>query len=1355
MRRHEASSAGTVEGNGNGRANFRRASVIRDASREGDGSGAPAGQRRAVSLALVSVALLLALFATAASAATTHHPEPFSPLDGSGSNLALLEASGIAFDQTTGNVFVTDGGPEHERIAILGREGGTPVGLATPYAIPGLPYGLNAGVPGLAFDNSATSPARGTLYVNNTGTASIKKYRRNATTERYESTGEVTIPAAQSNIALSVDGNGDLYAGSEAGGRRTVYEFDPVGSLLNEYELFAGQGNLSMRGLAADDAGDLFVATNNGLFEFPADGSGEIDPTTFTKLAEGFISAVTFDPALDHVFAAGGEQIREFDASSGEKIDEFGAGEIGSSGGIAVDPENARIYVADGWKLTGGHEDVDVFGPGVTIPTVAIGPASGITGTRATLNGSVIPEDIEVTKCFFEWGKDLNGIPNYEHESACEGGIGKDSATYQVTAAVAGLTANGATYHFRLVAENENGVEVTADRSFETATTVSTESASAVGPTAATLNGLVRAEGVQYTNCVFEYGLTSSFGFEDEAPCNPPAASIPPDFIAHPVSLALSGLNTNATYKFRLTATNSNGTLSGETFTFTTPGSPRISEVQANSASQTSLSLGASIDPSGFGTSYRFEWGPTPAYGNVAPLEFEPFIGSGTEPVLVKARISGLSAGNAYHYRVTATSARGVTRSRDHVAETLNSCGLSEGRCFELVSRSDAGPVAIPGEGNSHIEMHYQAATAGAGGLAYEVESGYPEATKGAEVLYHAQRSPEGWESTQLSTPILAQNERNEGNSVSNATEWLSNDLSCGFTESTQPLTPDPSMRLVREEGGSNLYRINPDGSYTPITTLPPENAKHTLGLFNYAVAYASQDCEVTVFRSHYAYSGIPAKPGLGEDRLYEWREGTLRNAGIVPGPGGEEVSVPAIAGWGRAGDVGAQDTQNAVSEDGSRIFLTADRQTSPNPGEIGKEAVFVREDGTATRDVSLSQTATPDEGAQYQWATADGSRVFFTANAGLTAESNSEGTDLYEYDLETEELTDRSVTPAEGGAEVAGLLGASADGSQAYFSSRNQLAPGKGPSRAQNVSAGTYSIYGERAGEITFVGTYTQGDRDHVLIESQPNWTAQVSPDGRYLLFESSAKVTGYENDGLLEAYLYDANSQETICVSCRQDGQPSPNERYGRPSYSLLTRSEAVSNNLHSPRFLTERNGEAQVFFSSPDPLASGAVEGQTNIYEWSHNQIFRLTGALADSMKTPFPGIFATFAGASSDGSDIYLMTPETLTWEDGDERLSAYDARIGGGFPEPPPAPGPCNATAEGSCQGPGQAVPVAPGAASATFNGPGNPQQKQSPPKKKKKAKKKQPQKHSKKKSNKKKSSSKQARQANGNRRNGK
>jgi len=1323
-------------------------------------------RHRAASLTLVAIVALLALIFVPSASALTQRP--FKETFGSAEQPSFGWVSTMAVEKDSGNVIVGErfGSPTTGSVPALIRyhADGTPAPFAAlgtnfidgreangkpcaeePASCDQTPQNeLDLGnvTSQIAIDESG-GPTDGNIYLSQSGTLGQPA---TSFVDIFSAGGEYLGQLAKAGVAnfdgqvtgVAVDETGAVYV--SAG--EVIYKYAPSGDLpvntdlTDTFELSFSQPSILALG-SGPSAGSLFVARPQGtvsearVFEIDKE-TGE----TKYEFAEGYgFGSLAVDPNSGNVLTGRGQsnEIGEFEATGDAKPVKVGR---------LVYSGNQNVFAVNGSSeaiATHGITALDVYGTPAPVPVLTISPAGEVTGTKATLSGTVNPGGLPVTECYFEY--DGTKAPCAESPAS----IGEGNSPVPVHVNLSGLEPNGHSYTFRLVAVNANGFEQTEFHEFTTAETVVVEAAGPIGPETATLNGTVRPEGDQYTACFFEYGLSTSAGFEKTVPCEPGAAGIPSDYFPHAVKAPLTGLQSGLTYRYRLVATNSSGTIKTEELTFSTTGQPRIGEVRASAATQNAVTLEAMINPSGFGTSYRIEWGPTIAYGNVTPAEFEPFIGSGTELVQVKSRLSGLAAGSSYHYRVVATSSRGVVQSADHLAETLNSCGLPEGRCFEIVSRRDAGPIAIPGENNAAIEMHYQAATGGAGGLAYPVEGGYPEATKGADVQYRALRTPSGWASTQLSPPILAQNERGDVGAVSSSTQWLSDDLSCGFTESWQPLTADPSMKLVRELGGSNLYRINPDGSYTGVSSLAPEIVAGSAPE-GYKVADASRDCGKVVFSSKLTYSGIP---GAGLSRLYEWDEGTLRNVGVVPGPGGEEVVVEARAG-GEASVV-TQNFTNTVSEDGSRVFFTAQRQTSPNPAEIGAEAIFVRENGTVTRDLSLSQTSTPAGNALYQWATPDGSKVFFTANAGLTDESNAEGTDLYEYDLETEELTDRSVTTAEGGAEVTGFLAASADGSQVYFAARNQLIPGSGNSRAQNVKANTYSIYGERDGELSFVGTFSQKERLAVLLEAEEAWVSQASPDGRYLLFESSAKVTGYDSAGLREAYLYDADAGTTTCVSCRQDGQPSEDNRYGTPGYTILPRSNPLQSPLHPPRFLTVRNGEPQVFFSSPDSLAPGAVPGQNNIYEWSHDQVFRLVssneGTQASGHLTP--GFFAVFGGASDDGSDVYLITPETINWEDGDERQSAYDARIGGGFPQPPAPPAPCTATVEGSCQGTAQGGPAIPGAASTTFTGPGDPKQAQAKKKKKKAHKKKA---HKKKH---KKSKGKKARHANGNGRTGK
>ncbi len=396
---------------------------------------------------------------------------------------------------------------------------------------------------------------------------------------------------------------------------------------------------------------------------------------------------------------------------------------------------------------------------------------------------------------------------------------------------------------------------------------VRTDPASEVTPATAELRGTVTPEGLPLDECKFEYGLVTETGFSGESPCVPPIADIPPNSSNFAVHASLGGLRPNTTYRFRLTAGNTQGVGNGQPETFTTTGPPLLGEFGASEATETSATLEATVDPRGFGTSYEFEWGPTSDYGNT--------VGAGAIPVggparRVHASILGLDPGTSYHYRLVATSLAGRAASPDQEVESLDTCGLADGRCFELVSPKEPGPVATAGNTGPR-QLSFQGAESGPGSLAYAIEYGLPSANRGAEVLYRDDRSAVGWNVEQLSPGVTAQNTKP---SDAGADQFLSmsNDLSCSVLVSSQPLTSDPAVRALYEEGREILYRRNAAGTYTAITNLVPTNFQTTV--FSPSNAYTivgmSQDCNTVVFESG---SRIPW--GAGHSSRQSWRQRT------------------------------------------------------------------------------------------------------------------------------------------------------------------------------------------------------------------------------------------------------------------------------------------------------------------------------------------------------------------------------------------------------------------------------------------------------------------------------------------------
>ena len=116
------------------------------------------------------------------------------------------------------------------------------------------------------------------------------------------------------------------------------------------------------------------------------------------------------------------------------------------------------------------------------------------------------------------------------------------------------------------------------------APSVTTNAASSISATGATLNGTVSANGGPAT-VTFEYGTTTSYGSTVTATQSPLAGSAS----GAAVSASITGLTCNTTYNFRAVGTNVVGTTNGGNLTFTTSACP----VGGFDACETGCTVGA------------------------------------------------------------------------------------------------------------------------------------------------------------------------------------------------------------------------------------------------------------------------------------------------------------------------------------------------------------------------------------------------------------------------------------------------------------------------------------------------------------------------------------------------------------------------------------------------------------------------------------------------------------------------------------------------------------------------------------------------------------------------------------------
>jgi hypothetical protein len=149
-----------------------------------------------------------------------------------------------------------------------------------------------------------------------------------------------------------------------------------------------------------------------------------------------------------------------------------------------------------------------------------------------------------------------------------------------VTLEATGLQPN-TTYHYRLVGRNEHEeegvcIEGECEGTFTTspapAVQATTGPASAIATTSAIVSGTVNPDG-QPATYAFELGIYQGAGTQYGVVFSGSTdASVSPI----PQTLALTGLQPGTTYAYRITISSGYGHATGETFTFSTKGSPSV-----------------------------------------------------------------------------------------------------------------------------------------------------------------------------------------------------------------------------------------------------------------------------------------------------------------------------------------------------------------------------------------------------------------------------------------------------------------------------------------------------------------------------------------------------------------------------------------------------------------------------------------------------------------------------------------------------------------------------------------------------------------------------------------------------------
>lgn len=538
-------------------------------------------------------------------------------------------------------------------------------------------------------------------------------------------------------------------------------------------------------------------------------------------------------------------------------------------------------------------------------------------------------------------------------------------------------------------------------------------------------------------------------------------------------------------------------------------------------------------------------------------------------------------------------------------------------------------------------------------------------------------------------------------NNWGTSTNAISKDGSKLFFEAPLPETTGGSL----DTGRSHLYMRNLSAGTTSALDEPESE-----GWARYEGA--SEDGSLVFFTSNEGLGGTPAVPELYAFNTTGAAIGpvpsmsaisiSLGNDGIQPSttlttealPGEETIAVASTTGFGEGHRVTIEGESLTVKEvlGPTEVVLA---QALANPHPIG--ASVAQQVGEV-----LGMSAIANNGA----------RAYFVSDVVLSQNHNSTGSaavegepNLYTYDVRSGVTTYvatlgrfdvNQCEPNCAGGRAFLLVGEpdlsrrafpTPDGSALVFESTTDLT-GDDESLNTRLTApvlpGEYTLQVESTAgmapkQFILIGSGADAEREQIEKIDSPTELTVTEYDENFnfgVVGEFAAGEPVARPD--VEVYRYLAGGALT-CLSCAGAGTvPVGSAFVGLPAggtYGPPGQSVAMSEDA------------SRVFFMSANPLVPGAQparpghEGESmNVYEWEGGQVSLISdGSTSGSI----------FDGTTPSGNDAFISTRSQLTSGETGNWINVYDARVNGGFPEPPGEPAPCIGQA---CRGPGGATP---------------------------------------------------------------
>ena len=824
-------------------------------------------------------------------------------------------------------------------------------------------------------------------------------------------------------------------------------------------------------------------------------------------------------------------------------------------------------------------------------------------------------------------------------------------------------------------------------------------------PTGATaeLRGVVDPDGVETTDCHFEYGTTQALG--STAPCEQGDNLTGSGAVTVTATVPVTK---GGWYFYRVVAENSNGLVqtSGPT-RFIPQGKPILGFFTgAERVNTDGVFFTTEFDPNGGNGSVHFEYGTNGEFQFSTPesktfgfnSENGNFEGSDFyEPGTYKytAQANGLQAGTTYEWRAVISNEAGsvtspaqtvTTYKKDpgtdgcpnaHVRQQTESSLLDDCRAYELVSAANAGGYDVESDivpDQSPLDAYPRATDS----VLYSVHFGVIPGIAGSPTNlgldpYVATRGADGWTTRYVGLPADGMSDPGKfGSPLLEADPRLS-EFAFGGPQICAPCFADGSTNIPLRLGGGDLVK-GMAGSQSP-----PADPVGFVG------QRFSADGVHFVFG---ADTPFETSGRDGEVSIYDRNLDTGVTQVVSTLPAGSTMSEAV----GPAGEL-------AISADGSRIVVGEEVSSDAAGNSYWHPYMHI---GASSSSVDLAPGTT--SGVLFAGMSADGSRVYYVTPDALAGEDDDASADLYEAQVGSGgPVTPRLVSDGSSGTvgqvdtcdpaandggnnwnavgagspnscgviAIAGGGGVSANGT-VYFFSPEPL-DGEGAADEPNLFAAS------PGGQPRFVAT-VEPDNPAVVHgvadnEARRYGDFQVAASGRYVVFNTHLSLSGAPNLGFDDIYRFDLEEGQLDCVSCSPTGSAQGSD------VSLLDHGLNLAD-------------DGRVFYTTAESFALRDTNRKRDAYEWNDGA-FQLISA----------GIGPQDSGlvtVSADGVNAYFFTRDKLVPTDQNgNTVKIYDAREEGGFPFDA-ARLPCAASDE--CHGPGTPTPSPPDI--ATYTGAG-------------------------------------------------